>query len=77
MTNSLVFNSRSKEFRVRISQDYETQAKIETRYTDADAYLAEHPEYQDTAKGAIREHIANEPEHEEAMRAALRRMKNL
>jgi hypothetical protein len=74
---SLVFDPKNKRFRIRVSQDYETQAKIEFSYSDADAYLAHHPEYRDMSREAINGHIANNPEHEKAMKAALARMKNL
>jgi hypothetical protein len=74
---SLVFDQKNNRFRIRVSQDYETQAKIEFRYEDADAYLAHHPEYRDKARAAINDHIANNPAHEKAMNAALARMKNL
>ncbi len=74
---SLVFDPRNNRFRVRVSQDYETQAKIEFSYSDADAYLAGHPEHQDKAREAINNHMAKNPEHEKAMKAALARMKNL
>ncbi len=74
---SLVFDPRSNRFRVRVSQDYETQAKIEFSYSDADAYLAGHPEHQDKAREAVNDHMAKNPEHEKAMKVALARMKNL
>jgi hypothetical protein len=72
-----VFDPRSNGFRVRVSQDYETQAKIEFNYSDADAYLAGHPEHQEKAKEAINAHMAKNPKHAKAMKAALARMKNL
>jgi hypothetical protein len=79
-TTSLVFNTRSNRFRIRISQDYDTQAKIEHSYLEADeadAYLAQHPEHRDRARRAIDNHIAEHPEHEKAMKAAMALMKNL
>jgi hypothetical protein len=77
ISTSLVFDPKNKRFRVRVSQDYETQAKIEFRYLDADTYLADQPEYRDTAREAIKDHIADNPAHAKAMNSALARMKNL
>jgi hypothetical protein len=77
IATSLVFGPKNSRFLIRVSQDYETQAKIESRYEDADAYFADHPEYRDKAREAINDHIAKNPEHEKAMNAALARMKNL
>ena len=74
---SLVFDPKNNRFRVRVTQDYETQAKILFNYSDADAYLAGHPDYREKARNAINGHMANNPEHEKGMRAALARMKNL
>jgi|GEM_PF-4501063 len=77
INTSLVFDPKHNRFRIRVSQDYETQAKIEFRYEDAFAYLADHPEYWDKAREAINDHIAKNPEHEKAMNAVLPRLKNL
>ncbi len=77
ITTSLVFDVRSNMFRIRISQDYETQAKIERTYlegSDLAAYLAEHPEHRDKARQSIDDHIAEHPEHKKAMKAAMAQM---
>jgi hypothetical protein len=74
---SLVFDPRSNTFQVRVSQDYETQAKIECSYSEAEAYLAGHPEHRRKAWEAINDHMAKNSEHEKTMKAALARMKNL
>ncbi len=76
-TTSLVFNTRSDSFRIRTSQDYETQAKIEHSYlegSEMDAYLARHPEHRDEARKAIEKHLAEHLEHGKAMKAAMARM---
>lgn len=76
-TTSLVFNTRSNSFRIRRSQDYETQAKIEHVYlegSERDAYLAQHPEHRDGARSAIEAHLKEHPEHEKAMKGAMARM---
>ena len=76
-TTSLVFNTRSNSFRIRKSQDYDTQAKIDHRYLDGgdqDAYLAEHREHRDNAKSAIEAHLKIHPEHEKVMKAAMARL---
>jgi hypothetical protein len=72
---ALVYDARNNRFRVRVSQDYETQAKIEFSY--ADAYLAGHPEHQEQAREAINDHIAENAEHRKGMKAALAQMKSL
>ena len=72
---SLVF--KDKSFQIQVSQDYETQAKIEFSYSDADMYLAGHLEYRDKAKQAVSDCIAKNPDHAKAMKAALAQMKNL
>src|SRR4051812_16689538 len=74
---SLVFDPKYNRFQIRVSQDYETQAKIETNYSDADAYFATHQDDRDRAREAINDHMVKNPEHEKGMRAALARMKNL
>lgn len=77
ITTSLLFDPRNNRFRIRVSQDFETQAKIEFSYFDADAYFASHPEYQKKAREGINDHIAKNPQHGRAMKAALTRMKGL
>jgi hypothetical protein len=74
---SLVFDPKNDKFQIRFSQDYETQAKIETYYSDADAYFATHQDYREKAREAINDNMAKNPQHEKGMRAALARMKNL
>lgn len=71
---SLVFKPRDKKFQIRHSQDYETQAKIEFSYSNADEYLTEHPEYHDNARKAISNYSG---EHEKAIKAAMARLKSL
>lgn len=73
-TTSLVFDTRSKVFKIRTSQDYETQAKIHHAYQDVKSYLAEHPEHRDTVRDAIATYTEKNPEHETAMKTALTRM---
>lgn len=77
ITTSLVFDATRKRFRIRVSQDYETQDKIESRYSDADAYFANHPEYRDKARKAIKDHTAKNSKQVKRMKAALTRIKNL
>lgn len=74
---SLVFDPRSKVFQIRVSQDYETQAKISVYYSDADEYFAKHPEHREKARQTINGCMAENPEHATAMKAALARLKNL
>lgn len=74
---ALVFNPELSAFRIRVSQGYENQAKIEVRYLNADLYLADHPGNQELAKRAIDSHIAANPEQAKPMKAALARMKSL
>jgi hypothetical protein len=79
LTTSLVFNTRTNSFRIRTSQDYETQAKIEHSYLEGskvDDYLGRHSEHRDGATNAIEKHLEEHPEHEQAMSAALARLKN-
>ena len=74
---SLVFDPKNNRFQIRVSQDYETQAKIEFSYSDADAYFAAHQDDREKARKAINDHIATNPKHEKGMSLALARIKNL
>jgi len=74
---SLVFDTKYKRFQIRVSQDYETQAKIEFSYSDADAYFATHQDDREMAKKAINDHMATTPKYEKEMSSALARIKSL
>ncbi len=64
-------------FEIRRSQNYETQAKIEFDYSNADSFLAAHPEYREKAREGVNKFLAENPDDEKVMRAALARMKNI
>lgn len=74
---SLLFNLRNNRFQIRVSQDYDTQSQIGNRFLDADDYFAEHPEHRDTAMKAIADYLATNSAHDNAMKAAMSRMKSL
>ena len=76
-TTSLFFDPGQGRFRIQLIIDYETKPDVVTSYSDADAYLGNHPEYRDKAKQAINDHLAKHPEHKKAMDAALARMQTL
>ncbi len=74
---SLVFNPKSNTFQIRVSQDYEMQAKIEISYSNADEYFASHEEDRDTAREAINGHMTQNAEYEKGMKLVQSRMKHL
>jgi hypothetical protein len=74
---SLVFDTKQNKFQIRVSQDYETQAKIESSYSDVDAYLAAHKDDREMAMQAISDHLATNPKYKKEMRSALARIKSL
>ena len=74
---SLALDLRNSRFKIRISQDYETQEKIESRFENADEYLADHPEYRDKTIEAITNHMAEYLEYSKAVRVAISRLKTI
>jgi hypothetical protein len=76
ITSWLVFDPSGNRLKVYFTQDYETQAKIERGYHDAEKYFADHPEQLSKAEKAVTDYIAKNPKYHQAMSAALTKLKN-